>query len=441
MTLLEPLLSPYAQASSTPSPVARMMSAFTEDFREGVDVNLGVGYVNEETLPRTAVRQALDTVLTSPNVHKNALNYGSAVGSPNLLREARAFLLRHHVGGITEEVLDRNRLIFGANGATSLLEGIAAALPPGLVVTADPLYYIYSSLLLRLGFEILPISEDEEGIRSDLIEERLPEIVERLRFFYVVTVGNPSARVLSNRRRSDLLRIATRASRQLGRRIPLVFDGAYDLLIHDLDAERPRSALLDDEVGVVHEVGTFSKVLAPALRAGYLLGPDGPLVAALVQRNNDVGLGAPLLNQEITSVLLGEHIDDQILRVNEGYRRKSAATRRLLEEHLEDVLEEVVGGQGGFYYYLTFRDVQTQEGSEFYRFCTRTTGDRTVDGPPDSRHPRVVYIPGSFCVHPAGQLRERGQRQLRISYGFEDLDQIARGIALLRDAVAFARSQ
>jgi len=415
------------------------MASFAKDFRQGVDVNLGVGYVNEETLPRAAVRRALDTVLSNPDKYRNALNYGNAVGSPNLLEATRAFLLRHRVGGITADVLERNRLVFGANGATSLLEGIASAFAPGLVVTADPLYYIYSSLLSRLGFEILPIPEDAEGIRTDIIEHRLADRLDELRFFYVVTVGNPSARVLSNQRRRELLHVATKASHDVGKKIPIVFDGAYDLLIHDPDVENPRSSLLDDDLGVVYEVGTFSKILAPALRAGYLLGPDGPLLDALVQRNNDVGLGAPLLNQEIASVLLGEPVDDQIRRVNAGYRHKSVVTRQLLEEHLGDALENVEGGQGGFYYYLTFRDVQTGQDSAFYRFCTRTTGDLSVDGPAHRPHPRVTYVPGSVFVHPTGELRTVGDRQLRISYGFENLDQIVRGISLMHDAVAFAR--
>ena len=55
-------LSSYGAASTRPSPVNRMMAAFTSTFRDGVDINLGVGFVNEQTIPVAQLDQAMRAV-------------------------------------------------------------------------------------------------------------------------------------------------------------------------------------------------------------------------------------------------------------------------------------------------------------------------------------------------------------------------------------------
>ena len=441
MDLRDPPLSDYGTASREPSPVRRMMAEFAADFRDGVDVNLGVGYVNERTIPRERIIEATAAVLRRPGEYDKALNYGASKGCGHLIDSLRRYLLTHRVGALTRDVLDRKEIVVGVSGATSLLEAVAQVLRRGIVVTADPMYYIYCDFLERLGWEVLPVPEDHDGIRTDVLAGRLDALGERrrdVRFFYVVTVNNPTGTILSNRRRGELVGIATDLSRRLGTRVPLVVDRAYEELIHDSAVERPRSALLDDEAGIVHEIGTVSKVLAPGLRIGYMVGPDSPVLRTVVQRVSDVGFSAPPINQAVAGYMLDHYVADQVAAVNAGYREKAVAVAGWLGEHLGEHLADVTGGSAGFYYYLTFRDVETHEGSPLFRWLSRTTGDPAIDGPPGSPNPRVIYIPGQYCVHRRGDLVEVGRRQLRLSYGYEDLPGIERAIRMMAEAVRYA---
>jgi DNA-binding transcriptional MocR family regulator len=291
---------------------------------------------------------------------------------------------------------------------------------------------------------VLAVAEDTDGMRPDLLQEKLHALGPRkkiISFFYIVTVNNPTGSILSNQRRQAIIAIAEELSRELGRKIPVIFDKAYEDLVHDATVEAPQSPLLFDRLGQVFEVGTLSKILSPALRIGYMTGPAGPFFDAMVQKTSDVGFSAPLISQEAASWLLDHHVGRQVEKVRQGYREKAAAVRGWIDGELGHYLSECCGGRAGFYFYVTFKDIETVEGSAFYKFLARTSGDRAIDGPANNKNPRVIYVPGEFCVHPQGDLVEAGRRQLRLSFGFEEVARIRQALVSMRQAAEFALAQ
>ncbi len=444
MKIRDVLLSEYGVASSVPSAVNQMMTDFAVGFRDGIDINLGVGYVNENTIPRKLIQNAYQAVLANPKKYRASLNYGGAQGSPNLIESIKTYLINNQIEGITQDTFSQRDIVIGANGATSLLESITHLLPIGIVVTTDPMYYIYCNDLERKGFTIVTILEDNKGLQTDLLREKLNALgreKENIQFFYVVTVNNPSCTIFSNHRKKTLVEIVTQLSYEVGRKIPLFFDNAYSDLVHDNTVERLESAFLYDEIGIVYEIGTLSKIIAPGLRIGYLIGPKGAFLNSIIQRTSDIGFSAPLINQEIASYLLDNDIEAQIQKVNKGYKRKAIQVKTWIHVLLGENLQECRGGSAGFYYYLTLANTITDSSSDFFKYLTRTTGDEVIDGHNDNPHPKVIYIPGEHCVHPSGEMVDIGKRQLRISYGFEELPQIHAALKHMKDAITYSCEQ
>ena len=147
------------------------MTDFAVGFRDGRDINLGVGYVNEQTIPNQQIQLACERVLAHPKKYRASLNYGGAQGSPNLIESLRRFHIENRIGGITEQILNSRDIVIGANGATSLLESITHVLPTGIVLTADPMYYIYCNDLERKGFSVVAIPEDNQGLDTGFLKE------------------------------------------------------------------------------------------------------------------------------------------------------------------------------------------------------------------------------------------------------------------------------
>jgi DNA-binding transcriptional MocR family regulator len=437
---LKASFSGYGDKLSQKAPVSQLMASFARDFRPGIDINVGVGYVNEETLPYEAVIEATKKVLSSPEEFRSTLNYGDPAGTRHL-RKAIHDMLVDDALPEDKALIRTKEVLVGTNGATSILEGIAQSFEPGIVIMADPVYYIYSYFLERKGYQIIGLPEDAHGMIPESLEAILnsPKVSpDSLRFIYVVSVSNPTSTILSDHRRHQIVDIVNRYCEEKKVFIPLIFDQAYMGLIHDPTVEHQSSSFRNDRNHLVFEVGTLSKILAPALRIGYILGSSGPIMHMLEERNTDVGFSASPLNQQISAVLLRDYLQEQRSEVLKGYQERAQRIRQAIDDQLGPWLSEVRGGQAGFYFYLSFDGVETHPESHFYHYLSRTTGNPAIDGSHSHKNIRLAYIPGEFCVLKGGELEEEGRRSLRFSYGFEPIEKLIQAVHLIKEALEYS---
>ena len=428
-------LSDFAQRSTSPSAVNELTASFAKDFREGIDINLGVGYVNDSTIPKESIAKAYNAIVSNEKQYRNTLNYGSAKGAPALRNAIKNYYVRNNIGELTPQQWKELDVCIGANGATSILESIADIIKPGIVITSDPFYYIYTNTLKRKGFTVIAIPEESDGINLNALEETLRNIdASQISFFYIVTVNNPSTVILSNFKRQQLCTLIKDLSIKHNRLIPLFFDKAYEDIIHANNILPPISGLQFNDLGNVFEIGTLSKVIAPALRIGYLIAKESAFTKLLVQKTSDIGFSAPLITQNIAAWLLDNIIEEQRKRVNKGYKEKSSLIKDFLATELSEYVEHYEGGKAAFYYYITLKRIETDRNSHFYKYLSRTTGKPEVDGV-SILNSRLVYIPGEICSN-----NNNARYQLRIAYGHPSIEALKRALKLIKEACVYSLS-
>jgi 2-aminoadipate transaminase len=172
--------------------------------------------------------------------------------------------------------------------------------------------------LQRLGVDIVGVPVDADGLRADALAQTLSDLERRgirTKYIYTIpTVQNPTATVMSEKRRSDILALSERHG------VPIFEDECYADLVWS--GKRPRALRgMTDDGRVVH-IGSFSKSIAPALRMGYLVA-DWPLLSRIVAVKSDGGSGA--LEQMVVAEYCRDRFDTHVHALRRTLRRKVEA--------------------------------------------------------------------------------------------------------------------
>jgi GntR family transcriptional regulator/MocR family aminotransferase len=254
------------------------------------------------------------------------LAYGDPRGEPALRRALTALLAarRGLARGEDEILVTRGSQMGLSLAAKALLE-------PGDAVAVESWGYAPAwSAFRAAGARLVPVGVDGEGLVVDELVAQAAR--ERIRAVYVTPHHQyPTTAVLSAERRMKLLSFARE------KRIAVIEDD-YD---HEFHYEgRPVLPLAaSDEHGVVIYVGTLSKILAPGLRTGFVVGPR-----ALIDRLAALRKHVDRQGDRVGERALAELLDDGIVerharRMSRTYRARRDHLAALLRSELPDVLQ------------------------------------------------------------------------------------------------------
>lgn len=188
--------------------------------------------------------------------------------------------------------------------------------PGDTVIVEHATYGGTITRLQRCGASIVGVPVDGDGLSSRALASTLADLKGRgilPKFIYTIpTVQNPTATVMSEGRRREILDLA----RTYG--VPIFEDECYADLVWG--GARPTAMRgMDGGDHVVH-IGSFSKSVAPALRVGYLVA-DWPVMSRILAIKTDGGTGA--LEQMVLAEFCREQFDAHIVTLRKALRRKA----------------------------------------------------------------------------------------------------------------------
>ena len=363
-------------------------------------------------LPVEAVRRAVERALELDG--PGALNYGAEQGPGRLIEPLRTWLERRRGSAPPEDGL------FITGGTSQALDLLCTLLarPGDVVLVESPTYHLALRIFRDHGLEVVSVPGDDQGLQVDRLDAALEALrrppgsrasarVSRARgvgkgrtprFLYIVpTFGNPTGANLSPQRRQALVSLADREG------FLLLEDDVYRELWYD---SPPPPALGDlAPPGPVVRLSTFSKILAPGLRLGWL--EAAPEIAQRCAGSGllDSGGGtshfvAHAVGAMIELGLLDEHIT--LLRA--AYRQRRDALLDALERHMPATCSWMRPG-GGFFVWL-----RLPEGCDGAALL------------PVAEAAGVSYAPGRrFCIGGGGE------RYARLGFSLLAPDELAEG--------------
>lgn len=299
------------RAARMNSSIIREILKVTE--RPGV-ISLAGGLPSPDTFPVEAMREAAERVLRdSP---REALQYAASEGHGPLREWVASELNAQGLHVDASQVL----ITTGSQQGLDLVGKIL--IDAGSRVAVESPTYL-GALQAFAPYEpaFVSVPCDDDGPLPDALD-----LARGSRFLYALpNFQNPSGRCMGAARREALVARA----QQLG--LPIVEDNPYGDLWFDAPPPAPLASRWSE--GIVY-LGSFSKVLAPGLRLGYVVAPKA-LYPKLLQAKQAADLHTPSFNQRVVyEVIRNGFLREHVPTIRARYKAQRDAMREALEQHM-----------------------------------------------------------------------------------------------------------
>lgn len=365
-------------------------------------ISFAGGLPNPSAFPVEVIHECIEKIFKKDI--KKALQYGTTEGLPQL-RDVLADRMEK-IKNINCEVHD----ILITSGAQQALSLIALCfLDPGdTYLTSVPAYLgaIQAFNAFEANCESIPMNE--EGIDIDSLRRNL----ERLRrtginpkFLYTVpTFQNPSGETISLKHRKDLLDIASEYD------FLIVEDDPYGELIFEGKSIPPIKSL--DSKGRVIYISTFSKILAPGFRLGWVIASKD-ILDKLILAKQATDLCTNVFSQYVAyEYIHGKYLDKQVQEIKKLYRTKRDVMLEAIKKNFPKEVKWIVP-QGGMFIWIELpKNIDTR--IMFQKALAK----------------KVSYVVGEAFFPEGGNYNS-----MRLNFSYSDDETIREGIKRLGDVI------
>jgi len=372
-------------------------------------ISFGGGLPADDVFPIERVEEACRKVLKENAAM--ALQYGETEGYKPLREMIARHISRYGIKAQAENVL----ITTGSQQALDLI-GKLLINPGDRVLVEAPTYLGALQAFSVYGADYVSAPCDENGLRTDLLEERL-----RLgpKFMYVLpNFQNPGGTTLSEDRRYTLVSLA----KEYG--IPIVEDDPYGQLRYEGE-HLPPLVVLDCEktpldqsrtLGNVIYLSTFSKTLAPGLRLGWTVAP-AEVIAKLAQLKQGADLHTSTFTQVVAyEVARGNFLDEHVRKIRKVYRERRDVMLEALAQNFPPEVQWT-HPQGGLFLWVTLPE--GVDANELFHEALKQN---------------VAFVPGDSFFAPNENSQE-GRRHLRLNFSHAQPEKIREGIRRLGAAI------
>ena len=350
--------------------------------------------------------ETIDTIYNSLTDKEKqvAMQYGPTTGLPTLLESLSDYL---EAKGLP---VKSNRLIITTGSLQAIHILAKAFLDPGdPVLVETPSFIGALSAFRAYQANLVTVPLNGDGLDIGQLKKRLENTSPKPKFlYYSPNFHNPAGIIYSEEVKRQMVDVLK------DREIPIIEDDVYsDLWFHEEDVPKMQLIKTMDPEGIdVCFTGSFSKILGPGLRLGWMLVPESIYrKCELIKQSIDAC--SPSISQVIADKFIREgHIHQYVAQVRDEYKRRGAA----MIESLEACLPEYVTFEkprGGFYTWL-----RLPEGAD----ATEILKKAIEKG--------VVFVTGK-TFDPDGIKNDH----MRVSFCNTDVETIKRGIPLIAEAI------